>query len=243
MPRISTQEPMIHSSGDLTKMFFRVFSASFNFAIFAWCCYYKTYHVKSAFGRAIEHPPDVVLLIGGTYFLFVALQDFGKLFVSPMFSSRVIRRYSDRFFALVLPLSFVPFVCAVCTFIYVLVDIPHTISSLDESEISIVLLGHIVPALLVCIELMVEKRISSRRLFSEAFIALLGGVGYGVWSVAFRGQAGPLSAEQYLWQLSAPLGVAFAIVQALLFVATYFVARRISQWRWRHVLEYEDLLE
>ena len=70
----------------------------------------------------------------------------------------------------------------------------------------------------------------------EAFIALLGGVGYGVWSVAFRGQAGPLSAEQYLWQLSAPLGVAFAIVQALLFVATYFVARRISQWRWRHVL-------
>ena len=67
-------------------------------------------------------------------------------------------------------------------------DIPDTISSLDESEISIVLLGHIgglqllhkmvanffsrarcdcvVPALLVCIELMVEKRISSRRLFS-----------------------------------------------------------------------------
>jgi hypothetical protein len=71
---------------------------------------------------------------------------------------------------------------------------------------------------------------------AEALISLIGGVAFGAWSVVFRAQAGPLAAEVYLWALSAPLGIAFEIGQALLFVACYFVARRVSQWRWRHVL-------
>jgi uncharacterized BrkB/YihY/UPF0761 family membrane protein len=96
---------------------------------------------------------------------------------------------------------------------------------------------------LVIIELVIEKHISNRRLFSEAIVALVGGAAFGTWSAVFREQAGALSAEKLVWDLSVPLGVALVLVVALLFAGTYFLARRISVARWRDVLEYEDLLE
>jgi multidrug transporter EmrE-like cation transporter len=228
---------------DIGTMFFRVFCSSLCFAVFAWTCFYKTYHVMNPFGMAVEHAPDIVLLSVGTYFLFAALQDWGRLFISPLFASKFVRRYRDRFFALCLPLAIVPFLSAVCTLIYVVAAQPTRLSSLSGEELTIVALEYLVPAALVVVEMLIEKHISSRRLFSEALAAMLAGVAYAVWSAVFRDQSGPLGADQYLWDLSVPLSIAYSFALVVLFVAAYFAARRISLWRWRHVLEYEDLLD
>lgn len=228
---------------DIGSLFYRVFASSLCFAIFAWTCYYKTYHGATPFGMAVEHAPDLVLLTVGTYFLFAALQDWGRLFISPVFASKFVRRYRDRFFALCLPLATVPFVSALCTLAYVASEAPTRLSSLSGEETAIVVLEHLAPAVLVVVEMLIEKHISSRRLFSEALAALLAGVAFAVWSAVFRDQAGPLGADQYLWELSVPLGVAYSFALVVLFVGAYFAARRISLWRWRHVLEYEDLLD
>jgi hypothetical protein len=179
----------------------------------------------------------------GTYFLFAALQDWGRLFISPLFASKFVRRYRDRFFALCLPLATVPCLSAICTVIYVATDVPTRLSALSGEEVAIVVLEHSVPSVLVIVELLIEKHISSRRLFSEALAALLAGVIYAIWSTVFRDQSGPLGAEQYLWELSVPLCIAYSFGMVVLFVAAYLAARRVSLWRWRHVLEYEDLLE
>jgi hypothetical protein len=233
----------VDSARQIGTMFLRVFCSSLCFAVFAWTCFYKTYHVANPFGMAVEHAPDIVLLTVGTYFLFAALQDWGRLFISPLFASKLVRRYRDRFFALCLPLAAVPFLSAVCTAIFVASAAPARLAALSGEELTIIVLEYLVPAVLVVVEMLIEKHISSRRLFSEALAAMLAGVGYAVWSAVFRDQSGPLGADQYLWNLSVPLSVAYSFLLIVLFVAAYFAARRISLWRWRHVLEYEDLLD
>lgn len=91
---------------DVSLMFARVLFASLQFGIFAWvrslrprrarpltaggkrailqACFYRSFHVRSALGRAVEHAPDVVLLACGAYFLFAAALDYGRLFLSPV---------------------------------------------------------------------------------------------------------------------------------------------------------------
>eukprot|EP01108_Squamamoeba_japonica_P000143 TRINITY_DN10174_c0_g1_i1.p3 TRINITY_DN10174_c0_g1~~TRINITY_DN10174_c0_g1_i1.p3 ORF type:complete len:125 (-),score=15.12 TRINITY_DN10174_c0_g1_i1:33-407(-) len=120
---------------------------------------------------------------------------------------------------------------------------PQLLSSLPDAVVWLLVLAHGAPAVVVVVELLSEKHLSMRRLFSETLAAFLGGVVFSVWSVVFRSQSGPLGAEQYLYALAVPLGVAYGVALPPLFVGAYFVARVVSRWRWRHVIEFEELLE